>query len=260
MTCWPLRNLLLPLLWEDVEGCISHIYYNPDTGEGGEGSHLHAQCIYLCLNPEVATYVRYVRFLRSLLQLTTCLYRTFSVNLHLQYSPPDLMNKFVDCLVRLPNLKTLEILNIDPGDAIPMALERELATFTLPSVRKLRILPECHNLVENCPNLESLIFTRPADERAHFTILSRGQGLKCIGGMSLYRGRDLDGESPNGGSTSPMDYSKAYNSGCSGLPKPSGDRHLRLHRGKYSTQRMPGIHDLHPHHSMIERVFKYSGS
>ena len=228
MTCWPLRNLLLPLLWTDIEGCIPHIYYNPDTGEGGEGSHLHAQCIYLCLNPEVATYVRYsVRFPRSRLQLTTCLYRTFSVNLHLQYSPPDLMNKFIDCLVRLPNLKTLEILDIDPGDAIPRALKRELATFTLPSVRELRILPECHHLVENCPNLESLIFTRPADERAHSTVLSHGQGLRCIAGMSLYRERDLNSESLNGVSTSPMDHSKAYNSGCSGLPKPSGDWHLR---------------------------------
>jgi hypothetical protein len=224
MACWPLRNLLLPLLWVDVEGCISHIHYNHDTGEGGEGSHLHAQCIYLCLNPEVATYVRYVRFLRSGLQLTSCLYRTISVNLHLQSSPPDLMTKFIDCLVRLPNLKTLEILDIDLMDVVPKALERELAT--LPSVRELRILPECHHLVEKCPNLESLIFTRPPDEHALSTVLSRGQGLRSVAGMSLYSERDLDGEPLNCGSTSPMDHSKVYNSGCFGLPKTSEDWHL----------------------------------
>ena len=70
MTCWPLRNLLLPLLWVDVEGFIAHFYYDPDTRQGGEGSHLYAQCVYLRLNPEIATYVRYVRFPPILLPLT----------------------------------------------------------------------------------------------------------------------------------------------------------------------------------------------
>ena len=26
MTCWPLRNQLLPLLWTDAEGCVSHSF------------------------------------------------------------------------------------------------------------------------------------------------------------------------------------------------------------------------------------------
>ena len=34
MTCWPLRSLLLPLLWTDVEGCISHFSYNYEAERG----------------------------------------------------------------------------------------------------------------------------------------------------------------------------------------------------------------------------------
>lgn len=58
MTCWPLRNLLLPLLWTDPEGCIPHIPYNHETKSGGEGSHLYAQCVYLPSNPAVAANVQ----------------------------------------------------------------------------------------------------------------------------------------------------------------------------------------------------------
>ena len=63
MTCWPLRSLLLPLLWTDVEGCISHTRYNCETGTGGPGSSLYAQCNYLFLNPAIAAYVQSVGFL-----------------------------------------------------------------------------------------------------------------------------------------------------------------------------------------------------
>lgn len=58
MTCWPLRNLFLPLLWTDPEGCISHIPYNHETKSGGEGSHLYAQCVYLLSNPAIAANVQ----------------------------------------------------------------------------------------------------------------------------------------------------------------------------------------------------------
>jgi len=58
MTCWPLRNLLLPLLWANAEGCISHIRYDYRTGKGGSGSSLYAQCIYLASNRAIAAYVQ----------------------------------------------------------------------------------------------------------------------------------------------------------------------------------------------------------
>ena len=56
MTCWPLRNLLLPLLWADAEGCISLYDY---TTRGGSG-YLYAQCVYLISNPAIAVYVQSV--------------------------------------------------------------------------------------------------------------------------------------------------------------------------------------------------------
>ena len=68
MTCWPLRNLLLPLLWADAEGCISHTHYDYKTKRGGPGLSLYAQCVYLSLNPVIAGYVRSVRSI--LLKLT----------------------------------------------------------------------------------------------------------------------------------------------------------------------------------------------
>ena len=61
MTCWPLRVLLLPFLWTDAEGCISHIPYDHGTKRGGEASHLYAQCVYLSSNPAIAAYVQYAR-------------------------------------------------------------------------------------------------------------------------------------------------------------------------------------------------------
>ena len=64
MTCWALRNALLPVLWKDTEGCVIH----PPSGYGrvGRTYGLYAQCIYLLSNPTIAAYVQWVYFyLRS---------------------------------------------------------------------------------------------------------------------------------------------------------------------------------------------------
>ena len=68
MTCWPLRNLLLPLLWTDAEGCISHSRYNYNTNTGGLGSNPYDQCIYLASTPAIAVHIQ--RVCSYLLQLT----------------------------------------------------------------------------------------------------------------------------------------------------------------------------------------------
>ena len=67
MTCWPLRNLLLPLLWADAEGCIPHTRYDYNTKKGGWGSNPYLQCGYLATTPAIAAYVQCVR--SCLLQL-----------------------------------------------------------------------------------------------------------------------------------------------------------------------------------------------
>lgn len=61
MTCWPLRNRLLPLLWTDVEGCISHLSYDEEVKRGILGSSPYVQCVYLASTPAIAVHVQCVR-------------------------------------------------------------------------------------------------------------------------------------------------------------------------------------------------------
>ena len=224
MTCWPLRNLLLRLFWADAEGCISHIRHDYWTGRGGSDSSLYAQCIYLASNQSIAAYVRYLQFF--LLQVNIahkeCLCRTFSVQLSFLHAPKDLMTKFVDCLARLPNLKTLEILSVSSRAPISKALQHKYAVF--PSIRELRITPVCHNFIRNCPNLEHLTFTSGVTARVPATIHSHGKRLKRVAGVGTYCWSGAHGELVNKPS-SPCNHSEAHHSGLLGLPEPSGDWH-----------------------------------
>jgi len=194
MTCWPLRNLLLPLLWTNPEGCISYTRYDHETRTGGSGSNLYAQCVYLGLNQTIAAYVRYVR--SRLLRLTVThkqyVSRTFSVHLYFQRAPEGLMETFVNCLLRLPNLRTLEILGAGPRVPISTALKRKHVTF--PSIRELRITSAAHYFIRNCPNLEDLTFTSGLDTHAHTTVLLHGKGLKRIAGVDVYSWHGAHGE------------------------------------------------------------------
>ena len=56
MTCWTLRNTLLPVLWKNTEGCI----VRPPSGmrETGMTYGLYAQCTYLLSDPTIAAYVQ----------------------------------------------------------------------------------------------------------------------------------------------------------------------------------------------------------
>jgi len=140
-----LRNMLLPLLWKDVEGCnVSrrHPVYQrvgrdpmPSAGNG-----LYAQCAYLILNPTIAAYVQ-----------------ALSVDLNFTDSPKDLMTKFVDCLVRLPNLKTLEIFGTTHLGPITKGLKRKCARF--PGISELGISNATVKFVGSCPNVETIIAT-----------------------------------------------------------------------------------------------------
>jgi len=61
MTCWPLRNLLLPFLWAHSEGCISPTYrHYTETRTRSLGHNLYVQCVYLISNPAIAAYVQSV--------------------------------------------------------------------------------------------------------------------------------------------------------------------------------------------------------
>jgi len=58
MTCWTLRNVLLPTLWKNVEGCVVHS--RSANSETGKTYGLYPQCVYLLSNPTIASYVRWV--------------------------------------------------------------------------------------------------------------------------------------------------------------------------------------------------------
>ena len=64
MTCWALRDALLPVLWKNTEGCVVEPPSGSDHTRKTYG--LYDQCIYLLSNPTSAAYVQYVRsYLRS---------------------------------------------------------------------------------------------------------------------------------------------------------------------------------------------------
>jgi len=66
MTCWHLRNMLFPLLWEYVEGCNVYVRrparHNPTSYQMVPLKNgLYDQCLYLMQNPTIGAYIQYVR-------------------------------------------------------------------------------------------------------------------------------------------------------------------------------------------------------
>jgi len=91
------------------------------------------------------------------------------------------MTIFFDCLVRLPNLKTLEILKVD--SQVPISKVFESVDTILPSTRALCITRTCRPFIRNCPNLEDLTFTTGLCTRALGTVRLYGEELKRIAGV-----------------------------------------------------------------------------
>ena len=66
------------------------------------------------------------------------------------------MKKFVDTLVRLPNLRRLELLSVSLKSPVTAGLKRKCAKF--PNIREMIVCPKYPAFVKSCPNLESLTF------------------------------------------------------------------------------------------------------
>ena len=79
--------------------------------------------------------------------------RALSADLWLTDATKDLMTVFVDCLVRLPNLKTLEVFSVNRISLVTGGLKRERALF--PSIRELWV-GGVSTLIRSCPNVESM--------------------------------------------------------------------------------------------------------
>ena len=80
--------------------------------------------------------------------------RALSVDLSFTDVPEDLMTKFVDCLVQLPNLRTLEVYSTSHIHRVRRGLERECARF--PNIRELWAGVVLEELLGCCPNVESV--------------------------------------------------------------------------------------------------------
>jgi len=106
-------------------------------------------------------------------------YRALSADLWFANAREDLATVFVDCLVRLPNLRTLDIPIISRVNTVKQELKRECARF--PTIRELWICNELVEFVGNCPNVESVTFVgTPRDDGI---LHLHGQRLRHVAGI-----------------------------------------------------------------------------
>ena len=197
MTCWHLRNMLLPLLWEYVEGCNllgrATIRHHPGSDQMVSLKNgLYDQCWYLILNPTICPYVQYVYSCihsKKNPQGVNC--RALSVDLSFVGPIEELIKVFVDCLVRLPNLRSLEV--FCPNHTSPFTEELERARAQFPSIRNLGVC-RVSVPVRSCPNVESVTLAG-----GYFTDIqmacSYGKQLRRIAGIykqDLWRGEFRD--------------------------------------------------------------------
>ena len=100
-----------------------------------------------------------------------------------------LMTKFLNVLARLPNLRTLELLDVTHRNPITRALKLKYAKF--PSIKELTVCDNCNDFVETCPNLESLTFRHGFEYNPEPLVL-RGAGLKRVEGVSTFRSMSVE--------------------------------------------------------------------
>ena len=93
----------------------------------------------------------------------------------------DLMTKFVDCLVRLPNLRILDIFVPGSIDLTKQEFKRECARF--PSIRELLVCSSLVEFVGNCPNVESVMITGSLIQHIEILCL-HGKRLRRVAGVN----------------------------------------------------------------------------
>ena len=96
------------------------------------------------------------------------------------------MRTFVDTLVRLPNLRRLELLSVSHRCPVTAGLKRKCAQF--PNIREMVVDRMYPDFIKSCPNLESLTFRDGLGSRSSAAIESYGVELKRVAGVDLGRG------------------------------------------------------------------------
>jgi len=129
---------------------------------------LYAQCEYLLSNPTIAAHVQ-----------------ALSVDLYFEGAPSDLMKKFVETLLRLPNLRTLELMSVSRRGPVTARLKRKNAKF--PNIREVVVDYMYPDFIRSCPNIESLTFRSGSGlgSRSSAAIRSYGAGLKRVAGVDF---------------------------------------------------------------------------
>jgi len=182
--------MLFQLLWEYVEGC--DVFVRPDHPDSTSNqmvplkSGLEDRCSYPAHNPTVGAYVQHVcSHIHSNRTHEVSLPRALSVDLWPADDAEESSTIFVDCLVQLPNLRTLEVFSADCVDLVMMTLELECAQF--PSIRELWVNGVSIPLVKSCPNVESVTVSRSDPQDI---------GLLCLYGRGLRRSKRVAGILP----------------------------------------------------------------
>ena len=103
------------------------------------------------------------------------------------------MTKFVDVLVRLPNLRTLELLYVTHRSPITRALKRKSAKF--PSIQEMTVCTICPDFMKTCPNLESVTFRHGFGKVATDALSLYGAGLKRVKGVMMHNSLNMECES-----------------------------------------------------------------
>ena len=103
------------------------------------------------------------------------------MDLRLKDAPDDLMDKFIDTLIRSLNLGTLELLNVSDGSPVTMALERKCAKF--PNIREMTVDATYLNFIRSCPNIENLTLRYGLSYSGYTALKSHGTGLKRVAGV-----------------------------------------------------------------------------
>jgi len=88
------------------------------------------------------------------------------------------MTVFIDCLIRLPNLRTLEIFSTSHIGPITKGLKRKSARF--PSIRELEVSNALAKFVGCCPNVESVSYADGLSWDGATLLCSYGKELKKL--------------------------------------------------------------------------------
>jgi hypothetical protein len=105
------------------------------------------------------------------------------VELRFKLAPKDLMKKFVDTLLLLPNLRRLELLNVSHRSPVTVALKRKRTIF--PNIREMVVDEYYPDFIQSCPNLESLTTRHGFSYNTSRAIRLYGAGLKRVTGVDF---------------------------------------------------------------------------